>query len=75
MTSTFDYVVLGVALLILAPVLLSPAGWLFAALVVVLWLVVAYGGRELWDMEKTRRQGERGKMHEVRSWRDREGER
>lgn len=73
MTSTFDYFVLGVALLILVPVLLSPAGWLFAAILVVAWLVVTYGGRELLDLEKQRRQGERGKKFEVRSWRDQEG--
>ncbi|WP_255149783.1 hypothetical protein [Halorarius halobius] len=72
MTSAFTYVVWGVALLLLIPVLLSPAGWAFALGLVILWLAVTYGGRELLDMEKKRRQGERGKMYEVRSRLERE---
>lgn len=74
MTGTFDKVVWGVALLIALPVLITPAGWLFAAIVILGWVVLAYGGRELLEIEKNRRQGERGKMHEVRSWRERERE-
>lgn len=71
--STFDKVVWIVALLILIPVLISPAGWLFAAILIVVWLAVAYGGREILEIEKGRRQGERGKIHEVRAWRKEEG--
>lgn len=73
MTGTFDKVVWGVALLLAIPVLLSPAGWLFASIVILIWVALAYGGRELLEIEKSRREGERAKIHEVRSWREREG--
>lgn len=74
MTETFDMIVLGVAALILIPVLLSPAGWLFAAIVVALWLLVAYGLRFALGVEKARRQGERGRIAEVRSRAERRDE-
>lgn len=65
--SWFDKLVWGIAVLLLIPVLITPAGWAFAAVLVVLWLLVAYGGRYALEVEKQRRQGERGWAHEVRS--------
>jgi uncharacterized membrane protein len=67
MTGAFDRVVWIVAALILIPVLLSPAGWLFGIVLAVLWIVVAYGSREVLEIEKARRQGERGRIAEIRS--------
>lgn len=62
----FDKVVLAVAGLLLLPVLISPAGWGFGFFLVLAWIVSAYGGRYLLDLEKQRRQGERGMSYSVR---------
>jgi hypothetical protein len=62
----FDKLVWGVVALIFLPVLITPAGWAFAAIIATGWVVVTYGGRYLLDLEKQRRQGERGLAHDVR---------
>jgi hypothetical protein len=67
MTETFDKLVLVVAIAILIPVLLTPAGWIFAITVAVIWILLAYGIRYLAGLEKARRTGERGRIAEVRS--------
>lgn len=67
MTGTFDKVVWAIAILLLIPILLSPAGWLFGIVIAIVWILVAYGGREVLEIEKARRQGERGRIAEVRS--------
>lgn len=64
--STFDKVVLAGLVLIALPVLITPAGWAFALLLGIGWLALTYGGRELLEIEKQRRQGERGRAAEVR---------
>jgi len=66
-TGTFDKVVWAIAILLLIPILLSPAGWLFGIVIAIVWILVAYGGREVLEIEKARRQGERGRIAEVRS--------
>lgn len=71
MTETFDKIVLGIALLILIPVLLSPAGWFFAVVLAVLWILAAYGTRWALGVEKARRTGERGRIAEARAKYDR----
>jgi hypothetical protein len=70
MTGVFDYVVWGVAAILLIPVVLNPAAWLFGAVAAGVWVLFAYGGREALEIEKSRRQGERGKALEVRNWGD-----
>lgn len=70
--SVFDYVVWIIAAVLLLPVLITPAGWLFAVALAVAWVVVAYGGRFVAQVEKERRQGERGMASQVR---DRGGDR
>lgn len=67
MSETFDKVVWIIALLILIPVVLSPSGWIFALIVAVVWVSVAYGGRYVLGVEKVRRSGERAKIQEIRS--------
>lgn len=64
--SGFDKLVWIIAAVILIPILLSPAGWAFGAVLAVAWLVTAYGGRYLLQLEKQRRQGERGMINDVR---------
>ena len=64
--SAFDKVVLVGLVVILLPVLITPAGWAFALLLGIGWIAVTYGGRYLLDLEKQRRQGERGMAHDVR---------
>lgn len=64
--SLFDYVVLGVLAIILLPVLLTPAGWLFAGLLAALWLLLTYGGRYLLELNKWKSEGERGRVSAVR---------
>lgn len=64
--SGFDKVVWAVVIVILLPVLISPAGWAFALVLAFVWLVATYGGRYLLDLEKQRRQGERGMAYDVR---------
>lgn len=71
MSETFDKVVWVVAAVILIPVALSPAGWLFAAVLAIAWLAVAYGGRYVLGVEKMRRSGERSAIHRVRNEEDR----
>lgn len=71
MSETFDKIVLGIALLLLVPVLLSPAGWLFAVTAAVLWVIAAYGIRWALGVEKARRTGERGRIKQVRADADR----
>ena len=71
--SGFDKVVWAVVDLILIPVLITPAGWAFALVLAGGWLLVTYGGRYLLDLEKQRRQGERGMAYEIRR-RGRDGE-
>lgn len=68
---SFDKVVWIVAALLLVPVLLSPAGWAFGLFLALAWLATAYGGRYLLDLEKQRRQGERGMINDVRMQRRR----
>lgn len=67
MTTLFDKVVWAVALIILIPVLLNPAGWPVAVALAMVWLAVSYGSRELLDLEKRRREGERGMVQDVRN--------
>lgn len=62
----FDKVVWSVVLLIMIPVLITPAGWAFALVLAGAWVTAMYGGRYLLDLEKQRRQGERGMAYEVR---------
>lgn len=71
--STFDKIVWAGVVILLIPVLLSPAGWAIGLIAVVGWLALTYGGREAWEMEKSRREGERGMIKDVRR-RSRRGE-
>lgn len=64
--SGFDKAALLIAALFLIPVLATPAGWAFGLALAIAWLVVAYGGRYLLDLEKHRREGERGLASNVR---------
>lgn len=65
--SLLEMAVWAIAILVLIPVLAVPAAWPLAAAIIVALLLSYYVGRELLDFEKTRRQGERGKIAEVRS--------
>lgn len=65
--SGFDKVVWVIAALFLLPVLLTPAGLAFGVALAIAWLVAAYGGRYLLDLEKHRREGERGLANNVRT--------
>lgn len=74
--STFDKVVWLLVALVFAPVLITPAGWMFATVVATIVVVASYGGRYLLDLEKQRRQGERGAARKIRDrGRDRGGDR
>lgn len=64
--SAFDKVVLAGLVVLAIPVLITPAGWVFGVLLGALWLALTYGGRELLEIEKQRRQGERGRAAEIR---------
>lgn len=64
--SGFDKIVLVGAVLLLLPVLITPAGWAFGLALALGWIATWYGGRYLLDLEKQRRQGERGMAHDVR---------
>jgi hypothetical protein len=59
--NAFHYIVIGGALLLALPVLITPAGWVTAAVLVGLWLVVTVGGRwavnEYLDLKKQREAG------------------
>lgn len=57
--SLLNKVFLAGAALIFLPVLLSPAGWIFATIILVGWAIFVYGGRELIEIQKSRYQGER----------------
>jgi hypothetical protein len=63
----FDWVVWTIAVIILLPVLVSPAGVAFAVVAAVMWLIVAYGGRFVLEVERERRQGERGLARDIRN--------
>lgn len=65
--SGFDKVVWLIAVALLLPVLATPAGWAFGIALAIAWLIAAYGGRYLLDLEKHRREGERGLASNVRS--------
>lgn len=65
--SIFDGVVWGVAAVLLVPVLLSPVGWIVGAVVALAWILGAYGGRYLLQVERERRQGERGLAKDLRT--------
>jgi hypothetical protein len=65
--SAFNYVVAGVATLILLPVLLTPAGWMAALVLAAVWVAGAYTTRYLLEVEKARRTGERGAAARVRN--------
>jgi hypothetical protein len=64
--SFWDYLIWGVAGLLLLPALVTPAGAAFAVVLAVGWLAVTYGGKYLLDLEKQRRQGERMDAFDVR---------
>ena len=57
----YYWVVLAVAGLLLLPVLITPAGWMLAAVLVVGWLAVSLGGRwvvsDYVDLKKQREKG------------------
>lgn len=65
--NVWEAVIWGVAVLILIPVLLNPAGWLFGLALLLVWLAIAYGVPHLIDLEKQRRQGERGMAKNIRN--------
>ncbi|WP_227132337.1 amino acid transporter [Halorubellus salinus] len=65
--SAFNYVVGAVALVILAPVALTPAGWVAGLVLAGVWVVGAYFGRYILQVEKARRTGERGAAAQVRN--------
>lgn len=65
--SSFDKLVLLVAAILAIPILITPAGWLFGVILVVGWIATAYGARYLLDLERYRRQGERGWTNQIRS--------
>jgi membrane protein implicated in regulation of membrane protease activity len=65
--SAFNYVVGAVALVILIPVLMTPAGWVAGVALAVVWVVGAYFGRYVLQVEKARRTGERGAAARVRN--------
>jgi len=56
---------LGVALILL-PALITPAGWIVGAVLALVWLLATYGSAYLLDLERHRREGERGMIKEVR---------
>lgn len=64
--STKAKVAWGGAILLLIPVLVSPAGWMIGVGLAVGWLLLTLVGPELWEMEKSRREGERGMIKDVR---------
>lgn len=61
--STYYYMVLAVAGLLALPMLFTPVGWTVAVVAIVVWLVIAVGGRylvgEYWDLKKKRETGMR----------------
>jgi len=72
MNGTKEKAVWVVAALLFVPVLASPAGWPIAVFFAALWLVGTYGLSYVLDLEKRRREGERGFAQTVRK-RSREG--
>jgi len=64
--SLADKLIWTIAIVLLLPVLASPAGWTFGVALAVGWLIAAYGGKYLLDLEKHRREGERGMIADVR---------
>jgi len=61
-----DIVIVGLAAVLLVPILLNPISWPIFALAALLVLVGGYGIRYLLDLEKQRRSGERGRKAQVR---------
>jgi hypothetical protein len=57
----YYWLVLAVAAVLLLPVLVTPAGWMLAAVLVVGWLILSIGGRwivsEYVDLKKEREKG------------------
>jgi len=70
--SLSDKIIWGIAIVLLLPVLVSPAGWLFGLTLAVGWLLAAYLTKYLLDLEKHRREGERGMIADVRRQRRKE---
>jgi|AntRauTorcE11898_2_1112593.scaffolds.fasta_scaffold04956_6 hypothetical protein len=68
----FDWVVWAIAIIILLPLLVTPAGWIVAVALAVVWVLGTYFGRYLLQVERERRRGERGVAKQIR---DRGGER
>lgn len=61
-----DKVIWGIAVLLLIPVLATPAGWAFGLVLAVAWIAAAYGVQYLLKLEVSRREGERGLANDVR---------
>lgn len=64
--SVFETIAWILAIILLVPVLINPAGWLVAVVLAGAVLLIYYGGRYLLDLEKQRRMGERGMISDVR---------
>lgn len=74
MTSLFNAFGLVVLAILLIPVLLNPAVWLFGGALVLLWVALWWGGRYVLELNKWKSEGERGHMANVRA-RARDGRR
>lgn len=66
MSSTFNRIVFGIAVVLLVPILFNPLSWPIFGVAALLVVVGAFAARELLDLEKYRRQGERASAHDVR---------
>ena len=57
----FHYIVLGGVVVVLLPVLITPAGWVTALVLVAVWMAATIGGRwlvaEYTDLKKQREAG------------------
>ncbi len=65
--SLSDKIIWSIVALILIPVLLNPAGAAFGVTIAAVWLIGAYALRYFLNLEKQRRQGERGFINDVRN--------
>lgn len=61
-----EKVVLVAAFLLVAVSLINPGGTLFALVLALAVLVAYYGGRELWDLEKSRQMGSKARDRDTR---------
>ena len=66
MKGTKERAVWIIAALLFVPALVNPAAWPVAVFLAVAWLGATYGLSYVLDLEKVRREGERGMIKETR---------